>query len=50
VRPLALHVAVAAAYVTLGVLYPPLLYSWVEGAAFYLLGVWIIPALVGRWR
>jgi hypothetical protein len=50
VRPLALHLAVAAAYVTLGVLFPVLLYSWIEGAAFYLLGAWAIPALVRRWR
>ena len=47
---LALHTAVAAAYVTLGVLFPPLLYSWPEGAAFYLLGLWTIPKLVRRLR
>jgi hypothetical protein len=50
VRLLALHVAAAAAYVTLGVLFPPLLYSWVEGAGFYLLAVWLVPMLVRRLR
>ena len=49
-RLLGLHLAVAAAYVTLGVLFPALLYSWVEGAAFYLVGAWVVPALVRRWR
>jgi hypothetical protein len=47
-RTLALHVGIAAAYVTLGVFVPELLISWPVGAAFYLLGVWALPALVRR--
>jgi hypothetical protein len=50
VRTVALHAAVAAAYVTLGVLVPQILFSWAEGAAFYLVGVWVIPGLVRRLR
>ena len=49
-RTLALHAVVAAAYVMLGVLVPQLLISWVEGVGFYLLGVWVVPALVRRLR
>jgi hypothetical protein len=50
VRTLALNAAVAAAYITLGVLVPQVLFSWVEGVAFYLLGVWVLPTLVRRLR
>jgi hypothetical protein len=50
VRTLALNAAVAAAYITLGVLVPQILFSWVEGVAFYLLGVWVLPTLVRRLR
>jgi hypothetical protein len=50
VRVLALHAVVAAAYVTLGVLVPQILFSWVEGVAFYMLGVWLLPELVRRVR
>jgi hypothetical protein len=50
VRELALYLAAAAAYITLGVLYPDLLWSWVEGTAFLLLAVWILPSLVRRLR
>jgi hypothetical protein len=50
VRVLALHAVVAAAYVTLGALIPQLLFSWVEGVAFYMLGVWLLPELVRRLR
>jgi hypothetical protein len=49
-RTLALHLGVAAAYVTLGVFVPEVLISWPVGAAFYLLGVWALPALVQRLR
>ena len=49
-RTLALHAVVAAAYITLGVLVPQILFSWVEGVAFYLVGVWFVPALVRRVR
>jgi hypothetical protein len=50
VRTLALHSGVAAAYVTFGVLVPEVLISWPVGAAFYLLGVCTLPALVRRLR
>lgn len=49
-RTLYLNAAVAAAYVALGVLVPQILFSWVEGVAFYLLGVWVLPELVRRLR
>ena len=49
-RVLALHAVVGAAYVTLGVLIPQLLFSWVEGVAFYMVGVWVLPELVRRLR
>jgi hypothetical protein len=45
---LALYLGAAVAYVALGLAVPNLLLSWVEGAAFLLLAVWIIPALVRR--
>ncbi len=47
---LALYLAAGALYVALGVLEPNLLLSWVEGAAFLLLAVWLVPALVRRLR
>jgi hypothetical protein len=50
VRTLALNVGVAAAYVTLGVFVPQVLISWPVGAAFFLLGVWVVPALFRRLR
>jgi hypothetical protein len=50
VRELALYLAAAAAYITLGVAFPDLLWSWVEGTAFLLLAVWILPSLVRRLR
>jgi hypothetical protein len=49
-RTLTLHLAVAAVYVTVGVFVPQLLISWPVGAAFFLLGVWALPALVRRLR
>ena len=49
-RELALYLGAAAAYVGLGVAIPELLFSWVEGAAFLLLAVWVVPALVRRLR
>jgi hypothetical protein len=48
VRELALYLAAAAAYIALGVAVPELLFSWVEGAAFLLLAVWVVPAFVRR--
>ena len=47
-RELALYVAAGVVYVVLGVAVPELLFSWIEGAIFLLLAVWILPALVGR--
>ena len=49
-RALALYLAAGAAYVTLGVFFPRLLLSWVEGAGFLLLAVWLLPALIGLRR
>ena len=46
VLALALYVLAGAAYVTLGVFFPRVLLSWVEGAGFLLLAVWLLPALV----
>jgi hypothetical protein len=48
VSDLALYVAAGLAYIALGVVLPDLLWSWVEGAAFLLLAVWIVPSLVRR--
>ena len=47
---LALYLAAGAVYVTLGVFFPRLLLSWVEGAGFLLLAVWLLPLLVTRLR
>jgi hypothetical protein len=49
-KELALYLAAAAAYIALGVAFPDLLWSWVEGAAFLLLAVWVLPTLVRRVR
>ncbi|MBI4570903.1 MAG: hypothetical protein HY723_03050 [Chloroflexi bacterium] len=46
VLALALYVLAGAVYVTLGVFFPRVLLSWVEGAGFLLLVVWLLPALV----
>ena len=45
-----LYLAAAVAYIVLGVIWPSLLLSWVEGTAFLLLCVWILPAAVRRLR
>jgi hypothetical protein len=37
-------------FIALGVAIPELLISWVTGAAFLLMAVWAIPALLRRWR
>ncbi len=42
---LVLYLAAAVAYVTLGVFFPRVLFSWVEGAGFLLFAVWVLPAL-----
>jgi hypothetical protein len=49
-RELALYVAAGVAYVALGIAVPELLFSWAEGAAFLLLAVWVLPALLERRR
>jgi hypothetical protein len=49
-RELALYVAAGGAYVAVGVAVPELLFSWVEGAVFLLLAVWVLPALLERRR
>jgi hypothetical protein len=50
VGELALYLAAGLVYVTLGVLFPEALFSWVEGAAFLLVAVVLLPALVRRLR
>jgi hypothetical protein len=47
-RELGLYAAAGVAYIALGVAFPDLLWSWVEGAAFLVLAVWAVPALVRR--
>lgn len=46
VLALTLYVLAGAVYITLGVFFPRVLLSWVEGAGFLLLAVWLLPALV----
>lgn len=46
----ALYLAAAIAYVALGVAVPDFLFSWVVGAAFLLLAVWLVPSLLRRLR
>ena len=43
---LLLYLAAAAAYITLGAFFYRFLLSWVEGAGFLLLTVWLIPLAV----
>jgi hypothetical protein len=50
VRELALYLVAGMAYIALGLLWPDVLLSWVEGAGFLLLAVWILPAVVRRLR
>ncbi len=49
-RTLVLYLAAAAVYITLGVFFPQVLLSWIEGAGFLLLAVWLLPALIGLRR
>lgn len=49
-RELALYVAAGTAYVALGIAVPELLFSWIEGAAFLLIAVVLLPALLERIR
>jgi hypothetical protein len=50
VRELAVYLGAAGAYIGLGVAVPEFLFSWVEGAVFLLLAVWILPTLIRRVR
>jgi hypothetical protein len=47
---LRLYLVAAVAYIAIGVAFPAVLYSWVEGTAFLLLVVWILPLLIRRLR
>lgn len=49
-RELSLYLAAGAVYIALGVAVPELLFSWIEGAVFLLLAVWVLPALLERLR
>jgi hypothetical protein len=49
-KELALYLAAAVAYITLGLIEPSFLLSWIEGAAFLLFAVWILPAAIRRLR
>jgi hypothetical protein len=49
-KELALYVAAGVVYVVLGVAIPELLFSWIEGAVFLLLAVWVLPAVLERIR
>jgi hypothetical protein len=49
-RELALYVAVAVAYVAVGVAFPEFLFAWVVGVGFLLVSVVALPALVRRLR
>jgi hypothetical protein len=50
VKELALYLGAGAAYIVLGLVEPGFLLSWIEGAAFLLLAVWILPAAIRRLR
>ena len=47
---LKLYLVAAVAYIAIGVAFPTVLYSWVEGTAFLLLVVRILPSLIRRLR
>jgi hypothetical protein len=47
---LRLYLVAAVAYIAIGLAFPTVLYSWVEGTAFLLLVVWILPSLIRRLR
>jgi putative Ca2+/H+ antiporter (TMEM165/GDT1 family) len=50
VKELAVYLLAGAVYVVLGVAIPELLFSWLEGAVFLLLAVWVLPAVLERFR
>ena len=45
-----LYGAAGLAYITLGIFVKQALALWIEGAAFLLLTVWLLPALIRRIR
>jgi len=47
-KEVALYIAAGVVYIALGVAIPELLFSWIEGAVYLLLAVWVLPALLGR--
>ena len=47
-RELLLYLAAAVSYIVLGVFVPEVLRSSIEGIAFLLLVVWVLPELVRR--
>jgi hypothetical protein len=47
---LLLYLVAGVVYIGLGVAFPALLYSWIVGAGFLLLAVWVLPALWKRFR
>ena len=47
---LAPYLAAAAVYVALGVAVPEFLFSWVVGAVYLLLAVWVVPRVLRRLR
>jgi hypothetical protein len=49
-RELAVYIGAGLVYIALGVAMPELLFSWIEGAVFLLLAVWVLPALLQRLR
>jgi hypothetical protein len=49
-KELALYVAAGVVYIALGVAVPELMFSWIEGAVYLLVAVWLLPALLGRLR
>ncbi len=47
---LILYGTAGVAYITLGIFVKQALALWIEGAAFLLLAVWLLPALISRIR
>lgn len=47
---LILYGAAGVAYITLGIFVKQALALWIEGAAFLLLAVWLLPAAIRRLR
>jgi hypothetical protein len=49
-RTVALYLAAAAVYITVGAFFPAFLYSSAVAIAYVLVAVWLLPALVRRLR